>query len=498
MEDNIPKINFDEDALLLGYQIAKLLLYDAYYNDVDVTTFDDDSPEDSTEAAPEYDFEIIEEMIEEIINRFPENEDPSYLKYYKDTKSCCSSKCCCNSKQCDNINDLQKENDRLRKANQELYQISKSLNESMKILNEEWNNVYEDLLENLTPLIYYLMSQSSLVSDSPYEPEDIKLGKILPKPSTKIKIPTPKVSIPTVNEIKKKIRKISPKVELPRFKKSEKVNEFLKKIRNIKIKLPRVGTDRISIRFKKSYVPEGGNAPLITHIQIATNCEFVGSDDRICRNKYNGIKDRIDREIYYAENIWKNIFKLQETRTYLNYELNTGNTTEEIVSGDPPIYIRETDNFEGIANNIDKYVMNQIKDGVLNLNLVIIYAGGRFVHEEGETDTTSGALAIAQLRIINVNGVTYKYGVIVMSNGAINYESVLAHEIGHILYKTNKRGDLKDPEPDPDANHGNGAHNVNKHNLMEWQVGCNEPIYVTKEQLIKIGESKFLVDNYFK
>ncbi|MGG1677005.1 hypothetical protein ACIFOT_14800 [Neobacillus sp. NRS-1170] len=97
---------------------------------------------------------------------------------------------------------------------------------------------------------------------------------------------------------------------------------------------------------------------------------------------------------------------------------------------------------------------------------------------------------------------------IVVSDGVKDYPWVVAHEIGHILYYTNKFNNRDDPNPYLEVNdkgepmrddQGNlkfdRAHNNNKNNIMYPRGSKSSiPPKVTFDQMVKVSNS-YLFDN---
>lgn len=454
--NNNKNLQFDENNLLLGYGLTKLFLYDIFYNEEEVIIFGEDRPEDSNVNPPFYDFDKVKSKIDSIYNP---NDSPH--------------KCCC---KCSQIKNFKRENEELKKLLSELYDISTSLNDTVQILNNIWNSAYEDLLGTLSPIIYYLLSQYTLSIPSPSEGIDISLGGInIPTPN--IDISTPNVDIPTVDDIKKKARKLDPKL------KDINSPDDIGRIIVNSLNLPH---DEYDIIFKNKRPND--DAPIKTLIMVANNVGTIGHNNT-CKNTYSSIEERILAEIEFAENIWQHVFKLDYEIEYLDYPLNTGEWFEEIVelpNGDIE-YKLEQDTLQRIKRNTFDYISNKIDEGVLpDIDLVIVYVGKTGLYEDdlGLTNTLGYCTSYKRAN-------KKDFSIIIISDASISYKSILAHEIGHSLYFSSPNGDSTDPDPMPN----NLAHNKNNNNLMYPFSNCDSiKSIVSDTQVLKIGKSTLFKD----
>lgn len=449
----------DEESLEFGYTLNQMILYDVFFNDVDGIEFNPDTFEDTSESAPQYDFDIIQEKLYEIYCNNNFDVDNAYA-------TCCTQVCCLEDytreELCDEIYRLRVENDRLYTENETLYNAATGLNKSCFDINEAWNDVYEDVLENLGSLMYYLLSQYALPIESPYEGEDIKLGKIkIPKPSIPISIPKPVIKIPTINNIKVKVRKIVPKVRLNRLRRNVSLNNIWRAL-GIKRQIDHLTRAEVkNLRTMDQHYKD----PIITHTRITENTTFDDIQGSVLK--------RVEQDINFAQDIWKNIFILKNTIHQLNIDIND-------------------DEHPMIKNSMhllnDEFVRSQLRENITNTDIVILYTGGTSLRDK-ITDTESRVVGNATQRKVLENGIIKEYISILICNGASNV--ALAHEVGHALFFTNSKGNVEDPNPYVDNSTGTPirvpGHDNDPANLM-YPILPSTPI-ITQTQVNKAEQS---------
>ncbi|MBT2730648.1 hypothetical protein J7E63_27900 [Bacillus sp. ISL-75] len=194
----------------------------------------------------------------------------------------------------------------------------------------------------------------------------------------------------------------------------------------------------------------------------------------------NEIKEPL-RQYENAQRVWKGIAFENVGFAHIGTSLKTTNISREPLSKNAPL--------KALYNKaVEYFLLRKTKPDV-----IIIYLPG--LEFKGQA-----------------NGLSLAYDtkippyLIVVSDGVDDYPWVVAHEIGHILYYTNKFNDKDDPNPYLVVNskgeamrdaHGNlkfdRTHNNNKNNIMYPRGSKSSiPPKVTFDQMVKVSNSYLL------
>ncbi|WP_147534696.1 hypothetical protein [Bacillus marasmi] len=209
-----------------------------------------------------------------------------------------------------------------------------------------------------------------------------------------------------------------------------------------------------------------------------TVCAFVfpGAETGTFSASKHSAPVRIKREIACANSIWKRV---------------SGNVTKNAIRFKLIKTIIFPQTLKGLEVNAENISMNAkklMKNAKLLLGLAEKYGPEADLYVYYMDGEQIGATQEDGARVLAITYIDYP--IIIMSNGAQKSDFILAHEIGHFLFNTNRFGDTNDPQPI----RGDPAHNVEPTNLMYptgmyWPKPPNMP-FITSEQLYKALNSK--------
>ncbi|NMD70451.1 hypothetical protein HHO41_09120 [Bacillus sp. DNRA2] len=207
-------------------------------------------------------------------------------------------------------------------------------------------------------------------------------------------------------------------------------------------------------------------------------CAFVfpGADIGTFSSTKQSAPARIKREIACANAVWKQQSG-NETKKAVHFKLKKTIIFPNVVKG-----------FAVSAEDISMNARKLSKNAKLLLGLAEKYGPSCDLYVFYMDGDRVGAVQQGGSRILAITYIDYP--IIIMSNGAQSSDFILAHEMGHFLFNTNRFGETNDPEPirsDP-------AHNSHQANLMYptgmfWPKLPNMPD-LTSEQLTKALNSK--------
>lgn len=209
-----------------------------------------------------------------------------------------------------------------------------------------------------------------------------------------------------------------------------------------------------------------------------TVCAFVfpGAETGTFSASKHSAPVRIKREISCANSVWKK---------------KSGNETKYAVHFRLQKTVVFTDTIKGVEVNAENISMNGkklMKSAKLLMGLAEKYSPEADLYVFYLDGDQIGATQQDGARVLAITYIDYP--LIIMSNGAQKSDFILAHEMGHFLFNTNRFGETNDPEPI----RGDTAHNKEPTNLMYptgmyWPKPPNMPL-ITSEQLYKALNSK--------
>lgn len=186
---------------------------------------------------------------------------------------------------------------------------------------------------------------------------------------------------------------------------------------------------------------------------------------------------RIKKELAYANTIWKK--KINGITQGVQFQLVKTIIFEQRING--------------LDVNAEKIVMKQRKldkNAKLLVGLAKKFCPDADIYLYYLDGDRIGAVGNDGARVLAITYIDYP--LIIMSNGAMTSDFILAHELGHFLFNNNRYGKTADPDPV----FGDLAHNASPNNLMyptgmHWPKPPQMPT-IMPEQIQKALENKYL------